>query len=126
MKTALKIPAISGKVHLGCTTQERKTAQSVQVQIEILFAKAPKAVKTDSIDHTPCYAEMTKIVLLSYSKKEYATIEHLCFECHKNLLSYLKSKKKFKKSHLTTTLKKMAPPVKEITDGSVFIISQKV
>lgn len=126
MKTALKIPAISGKVHLGCTAQERKTAQKVQLQIEIHFAKAPKALETDSINHTPCYAEMTKVVLAGFAKKEYATIEHLCFECHKNLLIYLKNKKKFKKSQLTTTLKKIAPPVKEITDGSVFIISQKI
>lgn len=123
---ALKIPAIAGQVHLGCTAQERKIAQPVQLAIEIQFAKTPKAVTSDSIKDTPCYAEMTKLVQETFAKKHYATIEHLCHCCHLDLKKYLKQHKSCRKSVLSTTLKKISPPVKEILEGSLFSITQKI
>jgi dihydroneopterin aldolase len=126
MKTMLQIPAIAGNVHLGCTPQERKKPQPVQLQIHIEFAKPPKALETDSLKDTPCYAEMTHLALLCFRQKHYATIEHLCLCCHQTLKKYLQKKKMFKKSVLSTTLHKLAPPVKEIVGGSVFRIQQKI
>lgn len=125
MKTFLKIPTILGKCHLGCSPQERKNAQAVELQIEIAFKKQPQAMSTDSVLNTPCYAEMTELVLQVFRQKHFATIEHLCLSCHKELRGYL-IKKKSKGSLLTTTLKKKSPPVKAITGGSIFIIEQTV
>lgn len=123
---ALKIPAIAGKVHLGCTAQERKVAQKVQLEIHIQFSKPPKAITSDSIKDTPCYAEMTALVQRTFAQKHYATIEHLCYSCHLDLKKYLKQYKTCRKSTLSTTLKKISPPVKEILEGSLFSITQKI
>lgn len=125
MKTSLRIPAIAGRVHLGCTALERKKAQDVELEILIEFAKPPKALSSDSISDTPCYAEMTSIAMETFSQKHYATIEHLCNCCHQNLKTYLKTKK-VKKSILSTQIKKISPPVKEIIGGSLFTIRQKI
>jgi dihydroneopterin aldolase len=126
MKTALKIPAIAGNVHLGCTAQERARKQRVQLQIEVYFSKTPRMLTSDNIEDGPCYAEMTAVVQKAFAKKHYATIEHLCFECHQDLQKYLKQWKSLKKSRLITTLLKLHPPVKEITAGSVFTIEDKI
>ncbi len=124
MKTMLKIPAITGKVHLGCSAEERKKAQTVNIGIEIRFQQPPKALKTDKIDHTPCYAEMSALLQKCFVQKEYATIENLCFECHKALKKYIKSK--VKKAVLQTTVHKLAPPIAEIIGGSHFQIEQNL
>ncbi len=126
MKTALKIPAIAGNVHLGCTAQERARKQQVQLQIEIYFSKTPRMLTSDNIEDGPCYAEMSAVAQKTFAKKNYATIEHLCFECHQALEKYLKKWKSLKKSRLITTLLKLRPPIKEITAGSVFTIETKL
>ncbi len=124
MKTALKIPAIAGNVHLGCTAQERARKQPVQLAIEIRFSKTPRMLTSDNIADGPCYAEMSAVAQKAFSKKHYATIEHLCFECHTDLEKYLKQWKWLKKSRLSTTLLKLQPPIKEIIAGSVFSIEE--
>ncbi len=126
MKTALKIPAIVGKVHLGCTAQERARAQKVHLQIEIYFSKTPRMLTSDNIAHGPCYAEMSEVAQKSFAKKHYATIEHLCFECHQDLEKYLKKWKSLENSRFVTTLTKLKPPIREIISGSVFTIENKL
>ena len=124
MKTALKIPAIAGSVHLGCTAEERARKQKVQLQIEIHFAKTPRMLTSDNIEDGPCYAEMSDVAQKTFAKKHYATIEHLCFECHEDLQKYLKQWKSLKKSRFITTLTKLRPPIREIIAGSVFTIEK--
>ncbi len=126
MKTALKIPAIAGSVHLGCSAEERARKQQVQLCIEIHFAKTPRMLTSDSIDDGPCYAEMSGVAQKTFARKQYATIEHLCFQSHRDLQKYLKKWKCLKNSQLITTLTKQRPPIKEIVAGSVFVIESKI
>jgi dihydroneopterin aldolase len=123
LKTVLRIPVIAGKVHLGCLPKERKKSQKVETEIKISFAKTPPVCKTDSLEKTPCYAEMSECLAKVFKKKHYATIEHLGMESFENIKNYLKNFPSAKGAELYLNINKVSPPIKAIKQGSHFSVT---
>ncbi len=126
MKSSLHVPVIVGKARLGCSAKERARAQAIEVDLKIRFERLPPACETDSLDATPCYKEMSEILSDVFSKKEYATIEHLCLCCFHEIEKYLKNFSWLKEGKLSLTLKKVAPPVAAIKGGSLFNLQRRL
>lgn len=124
MQSFLKIPAIEEHVHLGCTPEERKFQHRVHYNIELSFENIPQACITDTLDKTPCYAEIAQVLSQVSQEKHYATIEHLAHEGMKALEKYVKPFNDLKIKEVLFTVHKLNPPVPTIKGGSLFTLKQ--
>ncbi len=124
MKSYLKVPAIEEHVHLGCTPEERKFQHRVHYTVELSFDNIPQACLTDTLEKTPCYADIAQVLSLVSKEKHYATIEHLAHEGMKSVEKYVRGFSELKTSEVTFTVHKLNPPVPTIKGGSIFTLRQ--
>jgi 7,8-dihydroneopterin aldolase/epimerase/oxygenase len=124
MQSFLKIPAIEDYVHLGCTPEERKFQHRVHYTVELTFANIPNACTTDSLDNTPCYAEIAQVLSQVSKEKHYATIEHLAHEGMKSVEKYVLHFADLKIKEVLFTVHKLNPPVPALKGGSLFTLRQ--
>lgn len=125
MESILKIPIIEDHVHLGCTAEERTFKQRVHYSVEFHFAVLPSACETDSMDQTPCYAEISKHLTAVSAEKHFSTIEHLAHQGFLSIEKYIRSFDKLKTTQILLSVHKLHPPVTEIKNGAFFSICKK-
>ena len=107
----LAINNLSLQVHLGCTAEERKTAQEVQATITISFSQPPTGETTDLLQDTICYAEACKLLRLCCAKREYNLVEKLAADF------YMTLKERWPAHLFSLRVRKMKPPVENLLDG---------
>lgn len=125
MKSCLKVPAIEEHVHLGCSPEERKYQHRVHYSVELFFENIPQACISDTLEKTPCYAEIAQALSLVSKEKHYATIEHLAYEGMKAIEKYVCGFSDLKTSEVIFTVHKLNPPVPTIKGGSLFTLRKK-
>lgn len=124
MVQTLKINAYEVWVSLGCSKEEQSLAQPVHVDIVLVFKNQCVGAKTDNLIDSLDYVALTNTIKAVAQNKSYQLIEHLCFSIHEKLLLDLK-KHNFT-GQLTTSAKKIRPPVNSLQGGVEFLCQSEV
>ncbi|HEX2549780.1 MAG TPA: dihydroneopterin aldolase [Gammaproteobacteria bacterium] len=77
MHTKLNLHQLEIPVTLGWSAEERFHPQIILLNLEIIFAKPPKACLSDELTDTFCYHELSQLIGQHITKKEYRLIELL-------------------------------------------------
>ena len=120
MQSYLEIPVIEDYVHLGCSPEERTFPHRVHFSVKLSFVTPPAACMTDSMDKTPCYAEIAQLIHALCLKKPYATIEHLSLCGFEALETYCDSFVDLKLKSIEFDVHKLNPPIALIKEGTHF------
>ena len=107
----LTINNLSLQVHLGCTAEERKVAQEVQVTIAITFSHPPLGEVTDLLQDTLCYAEICENIKQCAAKGEYNLVEKLAADFYAVL------KERWPDYLFWLQVRKMRPPIEDLLQG---------
>ena len=118
LKSKLHVQELIMFVRLGCSEEERKTAQKVSLSFWIDFEKLPEASFSDQLSETYCYGEICSSILSHVKDREFKTIERLGFELHALVRESLHDKDK-----LTLLTHKLHPPVLSLEGGVSFEIT---
>jgi dihydroneopterin aldolase len=97
-------------VHLGCTAEERKTLQPVELDIMLRFHGLPAGTESDNLSETICYSEIAGLLRELISKKEFNLIERLA----------LKEKIPTASAETWISAVKLNPPVQDLNGGVSF------
>jgi dihydroneopterin aldolase len=103
-------------VHLGCTAEERKTLQPVELDIMLRFHGLPAGTESDNLSETICYSEIAGLLRELISKKEFNLIERLALE----LFQALKEKIPTASAETWISAVKLNPPVQDLNGGVSF------
>ena len=114
MKNVLSIKDLELSVFLGWLPKEKIHAQPVWLDIDLYFAKLPKACKSDQLQDTACYAELIKEIESHLKNKRFNLIEHLAYEIYQLL------KKKLAPQIKITIRISKKPSIPHLTGGVVF------
>src|SRR5580693_9115958 len=71
-------------VRLGCEKEERKTPQSVEVDIKLFYPDLTSASKSDEGDFA-CYDKISRLVQALCEKKEFRLVEYLGAEIYRKI-----------------------------------------
>lgn len=82
IQTILHMQRLELTIHLGWPDNERKDAQSIFLDIEILFFQPPLACTTDDLQDTVCYSTLAQHLKEQISGKYFHLIEHLAQEVY--------------------------------------------
>ena len=115
--TELTIRGISLPIRLGCSADERLNSQPVEIDLTIRFETPPRGMVTDRLEDTVCYDALVGAIKEAVSDREFSLIEHLANEILTSLRRIVESEHK-----LRVTVRKISPPVPEITKGAEFTV----
>ena len=113
----LTIRAISLPMRLGCSADERLNPQPVEIDLTIRFQTPPRAMVTDRVEDTVCYDALVGAIKEVASDREFSLIEHLANEILTSLRRIVEAE-----HELRVTVRKVSPPVPEITKGAEFTV----
>jgi dihydroneopterin aldolase len=116
-KTKLTIRGISLPIRLGCSADERRNPQPVEIEVSIRFDGPPPGVVTDRLEDTVCYAVLVDAIKGTVADREFSLIEHLASEIFNSLRRMVESRHR-----LRVTVLKVAPPIPEVTKGAKFTV----
>jgi dihydroneopterin aldolase len=77
LRSVLLLRDLQLNVNLGWRKKERSVEQHILLDLDIIFPRIPKACKTDALEDTVCYAELSELIRNEISVKSYRLIEHL-------------------------------------------------
>lgn len=78
--SSLSLKNLGVKTYLGVTAEERAKRQEVSLDIVIKFPTFLLACKTDNIEDTVCYQELTGKIFEFCKAQKSSLIEHLGYE----------------------------------------------
>jgi dihydroneopterin aldolase len=110
-------------VHLGCGEEEKLHPQMVSIDIEVIFKNPPKAVTTDYLEDTICYAQLVQKVKEVCAGGRFNLIERLVGDIHAAIQSHTASHKHLVES-INVTVCKVSPPVPDVHGGVFFTIAK--
>ncbi len=113
--SVLEFEAARLHVRLGCTADERRIPQAVDLGIRIRFAQPPSACETDALKDTVCYAELIELASDIAARREFQTIERLARELYVRIRPMLPAD-----AELWLKVTKVHPPVAGLTGGVSF------
>ena len=113
----LIIRGISLPIRLGCSADERLDPQPVEIDITIRFRTPPRGMVTDRLEDTVGYDVLVGAIKEVAWDREFSLIEHLANEILTSLRGIVESK-----HELRVTVRKVSPPIPEITKGAEFTI----
>ena len=113
----LTIKGISLLLRLGCSAEERLNPQPVEIDLTIRFETPPRGMVTDRLEDTVCYDALVGAIKEVTSDREFSLIEHLANEILTSLRRIVESE-----HELRVTVRKVSPPVPEITKGAEFTV----
>lgn len=116
--TVLEVPALRLDVRLGCTADERRVPQAVDLALTIRFAAPPAACWSDELADTVCYAELASVARSHCAEREFKLVERLACELHALLSAALPPG-----ATLALTATKVGPPVAGLAGGVRFTIA---
>ena len=98
--SSLSLEQLKVPVFLGVSQAERKTKQTIEINLTIWFTELPKACHTDQLEDTICYAQLIDMIKNFCLKKPFCLIEYLGYELYKFL------KKTITCSHINLEIRK--------------------
>jgi dihydroneopterin aldolase len=101
------------KVRLGCGAEERATVQEVSFDLAIRFPRPPEGSRTDELEGTICYGELSEKLRALCGSREFKLIEHLGWEAYR-LLDPGPGRT------LWLKVTKLKPPVADLLGGASF------
>lgn len=113
----LKIKGLSLSLRLGCSAEERLNPQPVEIDLTIRFETPPRGMVTDRLEDTVCYDALVGAIKEVTSDREFSLIEHLANEILTSLRRIVEAE-----HELRVTVRKVSPPVPEITKGAEFTV----
>jgi dihydroneopterin aldolase len=113
----LTIKGISLLLRLGCSAEERLNPQPVEIDLTIRFETPPRGMVTDRLEDTVCYDALVGAIKEVTSDREFSLIEHLANEILTSLRRIVEVE-----HELRVTVRKVSPPVLEITKGAEFTV----
>ncbi len=114
----LTIRGISLPVRLGCSADERLDPQPVEVDLTIRFETPPRGMVTDRLEDTVCYDGLVSAIKQVVTDREFSLVEYLANEILTSLRNVVESEHR-----LRVTVRKVSPPIPEITKGAEFTVS---
>jgi dihydroneopterin aldolase len=114
----LSIRGIALSVALGCLPGEKDRPQAVEMDVTIRFAHAPEAVRSDALADTVDYGALVERIRETVAGREFDLVEHLAGQVFDALRSMIPAE-----DALELSVRKVAPPVPEITGGASFTLS---
>lgn len=115
MPSTLHIKSYDLKVNLGWRDKERMEAQSVLLDIDIIFATQPTGCLSDHLEDTVCYADLITAINTGLNDKHYRLVEHLTYDIYQIVMKQLPAK-----SNLTITITKH-PKIPGLIGGVSFV-----
>ncbi len=115
--SVLEFDAARLHVRLGCTADERRVSQDVDLGLSIRFADTPAACETDSLKDTVCYSELIELARDVSSRREFHTIERLAQELYLRLRRLLPAD-----AEMRLRVVKLHPPVTGLIGGVSFTL----
>ena len=79
---AIEVRAARLAVRLGCTAEERRLPQEVDLDFRIRFAEAPPGCRTDRLEDTVCYAGLVEKARAFVETREFSLMERLAEDLH--------------------------------------------
>ena len=113
----LTIKGISLPLRLGCSAEERLNPQPVEIDLTIRFETPPRGMVSDRLEDTVCYDALVSAIKEVTSDREFSLIEHVANETLTSLRRIVEAEHK-----LRVTVRKVSPPVPEITKGAEFTV----
>ena len=113
----LTIRGILLPIRLGCSADERLDPQPVEIDLTIRFETPPRGMVTDRLEDTVSYDALVRVIKEVASDREFSLIEHLANEILTSLRSVVGSE-----HQLRVTVRKISPPIPEITKGAEFTV----
>jgi len=113
----LEVRGIRLSVSLGCLPEERQAAQEVEVDVRIDFGKIPAAVDSDRLEETVDYAVLVARMRSVTRGRHFDLVERLAGSLFAALREELTAI-----DRLALSVRKVAPPVSEVTGGAVFVL----
>ena len=113
----LTIRGILLPIRLGCSADERLDPQPVEIDLTIRFETPPRGMVTDRLEDTVSYDALVNAIKEVASDREFSLIEHLANEIFTSLRSIVGSE-----HQLRVTVRKVSPPIPEITKGAEFTV----
>ena len=114
----LTIRGILLPVRLGCSADERLNPQPVEIDVTIRFETPPRGMVTDRLDDTVCYDGLVSAIKQVVTDREFSLVEYLANEILTSLRNVVESEHR-----LRVTVRKVSPPIPEITKGAEFTVS---
>lgn len=115
--TQLSLHQLRLLVHLGCSAEERRVPQYVSFDVQVRFPVAPYGCKSDVLEQTVCYAELSQKIKEVCDRCEYQLIEKVGWDVYEALRELLP------KDHLLRVCaNKEHPPVAHLEGGAAFTI----
>jgi len=115
----LSIRNLELNINLGWRLKERRQEQAVLLDIDIYFAKPPKATETDQLEDTICYATLIEAIRENLGEKKYKLVEHLSYDIYQFIKIRLPQKARVM-VHVTKH-----PQIKRLSGGVCFHYGDK-
>ena len=119
LNSYLSIRNLELNINLGWRLKERRQEQAILLDIDIYFAKPPKAVKTDQLEDTICYATLIEAIRENLGEKKYKLVEHLSYDIYQLIKMRLSQK-----AQIMVRVTKH-PQIKGLIDGVCFHYGDK-
>jgi dihydroneopterin aldolase len=110
---ALALNDLRLEARLGCGADERAKPQGVRFDLSVRFDRLPEGSKTDRLDGTICYAELSEKLRALCKEREFHLIENLGYEAYRRIDPGPPLK-------LWLRVTKLKPPVAGLEGGSSF------
>lgn len=100
---------------MGCTAEERSMLQEVEFDIRVKFAADPVGCRTDRLEDTVCYSDLSDAVTEVAGSRPFLLVESLAAEAFNAL------KESIGPGHLIrVSVHKLRPPIHNLRGGVVF------
>lgn len=105
-------------VHLGWLPGEQDEPQAVEFDVTVRFAHPPTAMSTDELQDTVDYSAVVHRIKETVGVRKFKLVEHLAAEVFTALRADLADE-----HALELGVRKVAPPVPELTGGARFVLT---
>ena len=104
-------------VRLGWSEAERISPQPIELDLTLRFKEIPVACRTDQLNDTVCYGELSHLLKNWLSNQSFKLIEYLAHQ----MFVYIKERIP-PDAELKIVLKKIKAPVENLHGGAVFTL----
>jgi dihydroneopterin aldolase len=104
---------------LGCLPSERKTPQTVRLDLRLWQDGVPAACRSDALADTVCYARLSAALRALGTEGEFGLIEHLAYRAFGVVRGLCPEDVR-----VSVTVTKLRPPVEGLEGGASFCVSE--
>ena len=113
----LTIRGVLLPIRIGCSAEERRDPQPIEIDVTVRFETPPQGMITDRLEDTVSFDALVQTIKEVVLDREFSLIEHLANEIFTSLRSVVGPD-----HELRITVRKVSPPIPEITKGAEFTV----